>query len=118
MGCGILCSQVTAWATKKKGSLLEDKWNPNTRELAVQMTGLCGWAEWEMRIKRGSQSIVWWLVWVIQLLASGSPSPQAPVGRPHSPLAQGPESGPHQQAGITVVFLICPLQFTICCVVS
>ena len=46
-----------------------------------------------------------------------SASPQAPVGRSHPPLAQGPESDPHQQAGITVVFLICSLQFTICCAV-
>ena len=58
MGCGILCSQATACATEKKDSLLEDTWNPNTRELAVQMTGLCGRAEWETSIERGSQSVV------------------------------------------------------------
>ena len=32
-----------------------------------------------------------------------SASPQAPVGRSHPPLAQGPESDPHQQAGIPAV---------------
>ena len=58
MGYGILCSQATACAAKKKDNLLEDKWNPNTRELAVQMAGLCGRAEWETSIKRGSQSIL------------------------------------------------------------